>query len=449
LKSISIFTILTLRNYITVKNLQQITLFELAKYFLILGATAFGGPLAIIERIRYDLVLKKNWIQMEEFKNIFGYSQIAPGPLAFQVSIYFGYYRKGFWGAVVSGFGIIFPSFILVIIFSVFYKEFRDISYIQYAMYGLSPVIIAIIAKSGLNLSKTIFQKDVYLYIIFFLSIFLTIILEIQIIYIVIGFAIISLVFYSIKRKFKGNSLHSFLGFFPVMFIILIKSAVMGFILSVKNYISLGAKNFSETLCLSVKNSVSLCAKSSSALLISSFFSANLLVMALLFLKIGSLTYGSGFVIVGALRQEVVENLHWLTSREFIDGIAFGQITPGPVVITATFIGYMTSGVIGSIVSTVCIFLPTFIFVLILAQRIHKYKDNFYLQSLIKGANAAALGAILSTAFILSKDALIDIPTIMFFLIALLILFLTKFKDIYLILLSSLAGILVKMILLP
>ncbi|MCX6163842.1 MAG: chromate efflux transporter [Ignavibacteriae bacterium] len=389
--------------------MQQITLFELAKYFLILGATGFGGPLAIIEKIRYDLVLKKNWMQMDEFKNLFGYAQVAPGPLAFQVAVYFGYYRKGFWGAFLAGFGLVFPSFLLVLIFSIFYKEFKDVEYIRYAMYGLSPVIIAIIAKSGLNLSKTIFQKDIYLYIIFFLSIFLTIFLKIQIIYIVIAFAVFSLLFYSVKEKFKKDSIHSFAGiltFAPIL------------------------KGIKGTL---------------SAILISSFFSANLITMALLFLKVGSLTYGSGFVIVGVLRQEVVDNLHWLSSKEFIDGIAFGQITPGPVVITSTFIGYMTSGFIGSIVSTVCIFLPTFIFVLILAQKIHKFKDNFYLQSLIKGANAAALGAIISTAFMLSKDALIDVQTVIFFLIAVLILFLTKFKDIYLILLSAIAGILIKM----
>lgn len=392
--------------------MHQITLFELAKYFLILGFIGFGGPLAIIEKIRYDLVMKKNWMQMDEFKNIFGYAQIAPGALSFQVAVYFGYYHKGFWGAFFAGFGLVFPSFLLVLAFSIFYKEFRDIEYVRYALYGLSPVIIAIIAKSGLNLSKSIFHKDFYLYVIFFLSIFLTIVFKIQIIYIIIAFAIISLIFYSLKRKIKGNTLNSFSGFLTIA------------LLSVSSV----AKYFKSTLLI----------------FISSLFSANLLALALLFLKVGSLTYGSGFVIVGVLRQEIVDNLGWLTAKEFIDGIAFGQITPGPVVITSTFIGYMTSGVIGSIVSTVCIFLPTFIFVLILAQRIHKYKDNFYLQSLIKGANAAALGAIISTAFMLSKDALIDLPTIILFLASVLILFLTKFKDIYLILISAFVGILIK-----
>ena len=419
--------------------MQPLTLLELFKYFLILGATAFGGPLAIIERIRFDLVLKKNWMQMDEFKNIFGYSQVAPGPLAFQVAVYFGYYRKGFFGALVSGFGLVFPSFLLVLAFSVFYKEFHDVEYVRYAMYGLSPVIIAIIAKSGLNLSKTIFQKDVFMYVVFFLSIFLTIAIKIQIIYVVIGFAIISLIFHLIKRKIKGDTLNSFIGFLLFMFTTHFTHAVASF----QTFVSLRAKGSS----LSFANFVSLCGKSFYAIILTSLFSANLLAMALLFLKVGSLTYGSGFVIVGVLRQEVVDNLHWLNSKEFIDGIAFGQITPGPVVITSTFIGYMTSGFIGSIVSTVCIFLPTFVFVLILAQKIHKFKDNFYLKSLIKGANAAALGAIISTAFILSKDALIDITSIILFLAALLILFLTKFKDIYAILIASLAGILIKILL--
>jgi chromate transporter len=169
--------------------------------------------------------------------------------------------------------------------------------------------------------------------------------------------------------------------------------------------------------------------------------------MALLFLKVGSLTYGSGFVIVGVLRQEVVENLHWLNAKEFIDGIAFGQITPGPVVITSTFIGYMTSGLIGSLVATTCIFLPTFIFVVIIATHINKFKDNFYLKSLIKGANAAALGAILSTAFLLSKDAILDVPTLILFIASASILISTKFKEYYLIIISAAAGILIKMIL--
>ena len=383
------------------------TLLELFKYFFILGATTFGGPLSIIDTIRFDLVLKKNWMSIEEFKNIFGYSQVAPGPLAFQVVLYYAYYRKGFIGAIISGFALVLPSYLLVLLFSIFYKQFNDVSYIRASLYGLSPVIIAIIAKSGYNLSKTIFQKDIFLYILFSLSVFLTLFYKIQILYNILGIAALALIYYSIKeKKFSRNNLNTFI---------------------FSNFIISGFKK------LFIGSSFIL------------FLHSRLIEMAGLFLKVGALTYGSGFVIVGVLRQEVVDKLHWLTAKEFLDGIAFGQITPGPVVITSTFIGYMTSGFLGSVVATVCIFLPTFIIIMILAQRIHKYKDNFYLQSLIKGANAAAIGAILSTAFLLSKDALLDLPTVIIFLISIGILFTTKFKEIYLIIIFAFGGILIKL----
>jgi chromate transporter len=170
------------------------------------------------------------------------------------------------------------------------------------------------------------------------------------------------------------------------------------------------------------------------------------LKLAYVFTKVGALTYGSGFVIVGVLRQEIVENLNWLTQKEFLDGLAIGQITPGPVVITSTFIGYLTSGPLGAIVATISIFLPSFVIIMIIAPYVNKLKDNLYIKYLIKGANASALGAILSTAYFLSRDAIIDVVTLSIFGIALAILFLTKFKDIFLILISILIGIGLKVV---
>jgi chromate transporter len=228
----------------------------------------------------------------------------------------------------------------------------------------------------------------------------------VYIIFLIIGAAIISLVYYSIKdRRFNKNKLNSF-----ILYLIPLAVIVVSKIL----------------------------------LFIKEFSISRLMELTLLFLKVGSLTYGSGFVIVGVLNQEVVDARHWLTAKEFIDGIAFGQITPGPVVITSTFIGYLTQGIPGAIIATLCIFLPTFLFVIILSQKISKYRDNFYLKSLIKGANAASIGAILSTAFLLSKDAIIDIPTFLMFFAALPVLFFTKFKSIYVILIAAIAGILIK-----
>jgi len=386
--------------------LSEITNFGLFRYFLYLGATVFGGPLAIIDTLRYELVMVKKWLKFSDFEDIFGYSQIAPGPLAFQVAVYFGFFKKGFWGAVSAGFGLVLPSFILVLIFSIFYSAYKDITYIVYGLYGLSPVIIAIIFYSGYKLSTSILKKEIFLYLLFAAAIVLTVFFKVYIIFLIIGAAILSLIYFTIKEKYIGkNELNSF-SLFAITSIGLLLAKIF--------------------------------------LLIKEISVSKLLEMAILFMKVGSLTYGSGFVIVGVLSQEVVDARHWLTAKEFIDGIAFGQITPGPVVITSTFIGYMTQGIPGAIVATFCIFFPTFIFVMILAPRISKFKDNFYLKSLIKGANAAAIGAILSVAFILSKDAITDIPTFILFVAALPVLFFTKFKPIYIIIIGAFAGILIK-----
>jgi chromate transporter len=172
-----------------------------------------------------------------------------------------------------------------------------------------------------------------------------------------------------------------------------------------------------------------------------SFVSNKLLEMSLLFMKVGALTYGSGFVIVGVLNEEVVNNYAYITAKEFIDGLAFGQITPGPVVITSTFIGYLSQGIPGAIICTTSIFLPTFIVVMLLARFINRVSKNFYVKSLIKGANAAAIGAILSTAYLLSGEAVSDYFTGALALAALFFLFKFKLKSLYLILGAGILGI--------
>ncbi len=388
----------------------QLSNFKIFRYFLYLGIAGFGGPLAIIEYIRRELVFEKKWMTLEEFKNYFGYSQIAPGPLAYQVALYFAYFKKGFWAAVLAGIGLVLPSFIIVLIFSIFYKEFRDINYIAWALYGISPIVIAIIFHSGFNLSRTVFSGDVFQYILFFSAIGISIFFKLHIILLIIIFAIAALLYYAIERKTRSNKLNTFTIF-----------TFSGIVLALKDFTGY-------------------------LLYYLGLLNNKLLDIALVFMKAGALTYGSGFVIIGVLRQDVVENLHWLTAKEFLDGIAFGQITPGPVVITSTFIGYMVSGFSGSVVATVSIFLPTFIIVMLIAQVIEKIKDNFYLKSAIKGANAAAIGAIITTAYFLSKDAMVDYWSYGLFLIGIATLFSTKLKPYYLIIIGAAIGIAIKLL---
>jgi len=272
-------------------------------------------------------------------------------------------------------------------------------------LYGISPVVISIIFHSGYNLSRSVFTKEPIQYILFAAVIIVSYFFRVHIIYMILSSALISLVYDTVKRKSEAKAVS------VNLFILGLIGQVYG-----------------------------------SILLLFDFVNGKLLQLAYIFLKAGMLTYGSGFVIVGVLRQDVVENFNLISAKEFLDGVAFGQITPGPVVITSTFIGYLTQGIPGAMVATFCIFFPTFIFVMILAPRISKFRDNFYLKSIVKGANAAAIGAILSTAFILSKDAITDIPTFILFFVALPVLFFTKFKPIYMILAAAAAGIALKLI---
>lgn len=389
----------------------QISNLQIFRYFLYLGIAGFGGPLAIIEHMRKDLVYEKKWMTLDEFKSYMGFSQIAPGPLAFQFALYFSYFKNGFWAAVLAGIGLVLPSFIFVLLFSVFYKEFRDVNYITWALYGISPVIISIIFYSGYNLSRNVFHKDVFQYVLFFSAIAVSIFLKLHIILLIALFAAIALFYYIIQRKVKSNNLTSFS--------ILL---VGGIILALKDFSGVILNFFGQ-------------------------LNSKLLDIVYVFMKAGGLTYGSGFVIIGVLREiNVVGNFQWLTSKEFLDGIAFGQITPGPVVITSTFIGYMVAGFSGSLLATVSVFLPSFILVMIIARIIYKIKDNFYLQSALKGANAAAIGAIITIAYELSDDAIIDYWTLGLFILAGAVLFTTKLKPYYLITIAATAGIIIKLI---
>jgi chromate transporter len=358
--------------------------------------------------MRNDLVERKKWITENDFENYFGYSQIAPGPIAFQVCLYVGYFRAGILGAMAGGSALVLPSFLIVLVFSIFYQQFKDTYFITAALYGISPVIISIILYSGLQLAGRVFKKDYFLYALFAISVILTAFLKFPIMYVIIGSGIISLLYFSAKKiSSSGINSKMSLALFSASLTALINS-ILTFAGSVKDLVA-----------------------------------DKLLEMSILFMKVGALTYGSGFVIVGVLNQEVVNNYGYITAKEFIDGLAFGQITPGPVVITSTFIGYLTQGIPGAIVCTVAIFLPTFLIVMILAKFIHRISENFYVKSLIKGANAGAIGSILATAYLLSDEAVKDYITGAFALIALFLLFKYKFNSLYLIIIAGILGIII------
>ena len=377
---------------------------ELFKYYFYLGSTCFGGPLAIIANMRSDLVEKKKLVTEKDFEDYFGYSQIAPGPIAFQVCLYISYFNAGLPGAIAGGVGLVLPSFFLVLLFSIFYSEFTDTEFVRAALYGISPVIISIILYSGLQLAGRVFKKNYLQYFLFIVSILVTVIFKFPIIYTIICAGLLSLIFHLVTKN-PSKSLNSIV--------------LSGLLVLVSAFTSV--TNYFKGILAEINS--------------------RLLDLALLFMKVGALTYGSGFVIVGVLNQEVVQNYGFITAKEFIDGLAFGQITPGPVVITSTFIGYLSEGFLGAVVCTVCIFLPTFLLVVVLARFMKRISNNFYVKSIIKGANAAAIGAILATAYSLSSEAINDLTTIILFIVSLVCLFFLKIQSLYLIVASAIIGL--------
>ena len=174
---------------------------EIFKYYFYLGSTCFGGPLAIIANMRNDLIEKKKWITENDFENYFGYSQIAPGPIAFQVCLYVSYFRAGILGAMAGGTALVLPSFLIVLVFSFFYRQFSDTFFIKAMLYGISPVIVSIIFYSGFQLAGRVFKKDIFLYALFAVSLVLTAFLKFPIIYVIIGSGIVSLIYFSILKN--------------------------------------------------------------------------------------------------------------------------------------------------------------------------------------------------------------------------------------------------------
>jgi chromate transporter len=374
---------------------QSSKLREFALYFLRLGALGFGGPIALAGHMQRDLVEEKRWISKEDYVEGLALSQLAPGPLAAQLAIYLGWIHSGFIGATLVGVAFILPSFFIVLILSELYVRFGGLSWIQGLFYGVGAAVIAVIAQSANKLVKKTLEKDWLLWAIAGVSATITVATESEILWVFLLSGIISL-FIKTPPKMLGLKV----SLVPLWMVTGIHGEV-------------GQKTFFD--------------------------------LAWFFVKAGSVVFGSGLAIVPFLHGGVVQEWHWLTERQFIDAVAVAMITPGPVVITVAFIGYLVGGLIGAIVAALGVFLPCFLVVVISAPYYRKFAQVPQIKAFVGGVTAAAVGAIGGSVVILGKRAINDLPTI---LIAGLTLFaLLKIKKVpepVLILLAGLVGLIVK-----
>jgi len=365
---------------------------ELSVYFLRLGLLGFGGPVALVGQMERELVAERGWLSKEQMREAIAICQSLPGPLAIQVGIYISYLRAGFWGAWAGGWAFILPNFVIVAALGALYVYLGDLQPVTAIFYGVSPAVIALILHSCYRLAK-LGMEDPVQWAIAAVCLVVTVILQAEVALLFIGAGVVGILYYG--NLFRRQP--------PIV-------------------LQVGAAPVLAQL-----------APTASASTLSKLF--------LFFLKAGSLTFGSGLVIVPFLEQGLVQQYGWLDQRQFLIAVAVGMISPGPVVITATFVGYLVAGFWGSLVSTVGIFLPSFVLVLVAAPLLAKYRANPSVQGFVKGAYAAAIGTILGACILLGRIAIGDWLTALIAIASLAVLFRWKVNNPLLIAATAVVGL--------
>jgi chromate transporter len=374
---------------------------EVVFYFLRLGLLGFGGPVALVGQMERELVSDRKWLSKEQMREAIAICQSLPGPLAIQVGIYISYLRAGFWGAWAGGWAFIFPNFVIVAALGALYVYLGDLKPVTAVFYGVSPAVIALILHSCYRLAK-LGMEDWIQWVIAAVCFVVTIVLQAEVALLFIGAGIVGILYYgNIFSRSSTSALQS----------------------------------------VSVVPMLAQLAPVASG--------STLTKLLLFFLKAGSLTFGSGLVIVPFLEQGLVQQYNWLDQRQFLIAVAIGMISPGPVVITATFVGYLVAGFWGSLVSTIGIFFPSFILVLVAAPLLARHRGNPNVQGFVKGAYAAAIGTILGACVLLGKIAIGDWLTALIGVASLAVLFRWKVSNPALIAATAVVGLIAFPILEP
>jgi chromate transporter len=371
---------------------------EFLLYFLYLGTLGFGGPIALAGYMQKDLVEERKWVSSGDYAEGLAFSQLSPGPLAAQLAMYLGWVRAGTLGATLTGAVFVLPSFLMVLALAAIYVHYGQLAWIQGVFYGIGAAVIAIIARSAYKLIRSTLKKDRLLWVLFAAMAITTAWLESEIVWLFLLCGLVSMVFKA-RPRIRTK---------PGM------GAIPG-ILGVANFV--GSAH-----------------GAGSAAAIGTLF--------LFFLKAGAFVFGSGLAIVPFLYGGVVGRFHWLTERQFLDAVAVAMITPGPVVITAGFIGYLVAGAAGAVAAGIAVFLPPYLIVIAGAPYYRRFAKNLQVKAFVQGVTAAAVGAIAGAAFILGKRSLVDVPTIF---IAVATFALLKFKRLpepLLILVAGVVGLL-------
>ena len=362
---------------------------ELALVFLKLGTIAFGGPAAHIAMMEDEVVRRRHWMTRDEFLDLLGAANLIPGPNSTELAIHVGHRQAGWAGLVVAGASFILPAALIVTAFAWAYVRYGSLPEVAGILYGVKPVIIVIVLQALWSLGKTAIKTK-------FLA--------------AIGLAGVVLTWLGVHE-------------------LLILAGAGLLVALVRTF----ARRNDRRL-LSVGFAFLL---QSTATATSTF---GLLPLFLFFLKVGAILYGSGYVLLAFIRADLVERWHWLTESQLLDAIAVGQVTPGPVFTTATFIGYVLGGFQGAIVATLGIFLPAFCFVALSGPLVPRIRRSPAVGAFLDGVNVAALSLMVVVTYQLGRASLVDIKTLLIGLISGFLLFRFRVNSAWLVLGGAIAG---------
>lgn len=378
-----------------IKTSTQARLWQLALAFLHLGFTAFGGPAAHIGMMQEEFVRRRKWLDEQHFLDLIGATNLIPGPNSTEMVIHIGFLRAGWPGLIISGICFILPAMLIVIAFAWAYVHYGSAPELGWIMYGIKPVIIAIIMQAIWMLGKKALKGSPTL--LAGLAALLGYFLGINELLLLFSLGLLVMLYENSRRirTTPGLKIFPLLGI-PLMPTITAAQAVP----------------------------------------------FNLGTLFLIFLKIGAVLYGSGYVLIAFLRADLVTRLGWISETQLLDAIAIGQFTPGPLFTAATFIGYLLGGVPGAVLSTVGIFLPAFIFVAISNPLIPRLRNSPWTGSLLDGINAASLGLMSAVTLQLGQSVLTDPIAVLIGGCAAFLLLRFRVKSTWLIAAGALAGLL-------
>jgi chromate transporter len=338
------------------------SLWNLVAYFLRLGTWGFGGPVALVGYMHRDLVERRGWISDADYREGLALAQLAPGPLAAQLAIYLGYVHYRLLGATLVGVAFVLPSFLMVVVLGWLYTLYGGLSWMQAVFYGVGPAVIGIIALSSYKLTRKTIGSDWLLWLVYLASAICTVVTETEVVWLFFGAGILVWLIKAPPRIGPG-------------------SAALVWALP------LASGNVAE---LSMADS------------------GVLWQIGLFFAKAGAFVFGSGLAIVPFLYSGVVKEYHWLNDQQFLDAVAVAMITPGPVVITVGFIGFLVAGLAGATVAALATFLPCYLFTVCLAPHFKKYGKRPGIVAFVDGVTAAAVGAIVGAVIVLGRRTLFE-----------------------------------------